>query len=122
MTSKYRNVKTIVDGKIFDSKREAARYCELKLLAKSRVICSLKLQPKFILQEAFRDERVGVTKSGKSKMVRAIEYTADFQYMETATGRVIVEDVKSPASKTQAYEIRKRLFLKRFPKLDFREV
>ena len=35
-TSKYHNKKTVVDNIKFDSKLEANRYCELKLLRKSR--------------------------------------------------------------------------------------
>ena len=34
--SKYNAKKTIVDGHPFDSKREAERYCELKLFFKSK--------------------------------------------------------------------------------------
>ena len=32
---KYRSKRTVIDGITFDSKKEANRYCELKLLEKS---------------------------------------------------------------------------------------
>ena len=32
VTSKYRNKKTVVDGITFDSKKEANRYCQLKMM------------------------------------------------------------------------------------------
>ena len=117
---KYGNVKTEVDGHKFDSKKEAKRYGELKELLKAGKIERLVIHPRFILQEAFRDERVGKRKDGTPGTVRQIAYTADFKYHEN--GRVVVEDVKSPASKTTSYVIRKALFLKRYPSVDFREI
>lgn len=41
--SKYRAVKTEVDGMTFASKKEAARYCELKMLEKAKQIRNLKI-------------------------------------------------------------------------------
>ena len=67
--SKYRNRKTIHDGITFDSKGEANRYCELKILERAGEISDLTLQPKFTLQESFK-------KNGKTH--RAITYIADF--------------------------------------------
>jgi hypothetical protein len=46
---KYRNTPTVVDGIRFDSKREARRYQELKLLEKAGEIHALELQPVFPL-------------------------------------------------------------------------
>src|SRR5574344_1314908 len=46
---KYRSKRTVVDGITFDSKKEANRYCELKLLEKSGEIKNLELQKKFVL-------------------------------------------------------------------------
>ena len=45
--NKYKAVKTTIDGITFDSKREAKRYTELKLLEKSGMITHLELQPKY---------------------------------------------------------------------------
>src|SRR5690606_369436 len=47
--SKYRNVRTTVDGITFDSKREAERYGELKTMEAAGVISDLELQPRFPL-------------------------------------------------------------------------
>ena len=46
---KYRNEKVIVDGISFDSKKEAARYRELKMLERSGAISGLKMQVPFEL-------------------------------------------------------------------------
>ena len=43
--SKYKAVKTEVDGITFDSKKEAKRYSELKILEKAGHITHLELQP-----------------------------------------------------------------------------
>lgn len=47
--SKYKNIKVMVDGIKFDSKAEARRYAELKLMEDTGHIKELKLQPKFEL-------------------------------------------------------------------------
>lgn len=97
--SKYRAIKTTIDGITFDSRKEAKRYSELKLLQRANEIKELKLQVPFILVD-------------KSKHGRAIKYIADFTYYEG--DRFIVEDVKSPASKTPVYELKKRLMAERY--------
>ena len=44
---KYRNIKTEIDGIKFDSKKEAKRYSELKMLESASAINQLELQPQF---------------------------------------------------------------------------
>lgn len=109
---KYRNEPRTIDGIRFDSKAEARRYAELKLLERAGAITELRLQPRYTLLDKYTN--------GKGKRIRAITYTADFEYREK--GKTIVEDVKSPASKTQAYQLRKKLFEKRHHPLTIREV
>src|ERR1035437_2705287 len=53
--SKYGARKKEVDGHVFDSSREAARYIELKALQISGIIWNLTLQPSYVLQDAFTD-------------------------------------------------------------------
>ena len=110
--NKYRNCKTVLDGICFDSKREAERYAELRILMKAGQIKDLILQPVFELQGKFRC---------RSKNYSAITYKADFQYTETATGMVVVEDVKG--METEAFKIKKKLFLRKYgDNIDFRIV
>ena len=109
---KYNARKTTLDGITFDSKAEADRYAALKLLVKGREITNLQLQPSFILQDSF-------TRDGKK--IRAIEYVADFAYIEA--DKIVVEDVKGgKATMTEAYKLKRKLFLYRFPEIDFREI
>lgn len=105
--SKYHNIKTEVDGIKFDSKREASRYCELKLLQKGGVISSLKLQPRFLLLDAFEDAR-GVKH-------RKVEYVADFTYFED--GKEIVEDVKGML--TDVFKLKVKFFLNQYRHITF---
>ena len=104
---KYGNKKTVVNGIVFDSKRESERYEELMLLQAAGKIRGLKLQPEYTIQEAF------MTADGER--LRAIRYRADFSY-ERETGPdcygftywiPVVEDVKG--FRTKEYELKKKL-------------
>ncbi len=105
MYNKYHNKKTIIDGISFDSKAEAARYCQLKLMVRAGIIDNLKLQPKYLLQEAF-------VKNGKK--IQAINYIADFEYIEN--GKTVIEDVKGV--KTKEFSLKLKMFQYRYPDLD----
>ena len=94
--SKYRAVRTEVNGITFASKREAKRFCELKMLEKAGEVINLELQPRFDLEVL----------SPIGEVVKIGRYTADFRYQHFL--REVVEDVKSPASRTEAYMLRKR--------------
>jgi len=99
--SKYGARPEVVDGYRFDSRREAARYRELRILERLGVIRDLELQPRYpIVVRELKDVALWITCG---------HYTADFRYLETETGAVAVEDVKSKATRTTAYRLRKRL-------------
>lgn len=97
----YINKKIVVDGIKFDSKKEARRYQQLKILERNKEISDLELQPKFELVG-------GVKFSGDARAKPAVRYFADFAYTDTATGKRIVEDVKSPVTKEKPYYKMKR--------------
>ena len=105
-TKKYKNQKVSYDGIIFDSKKEAGRYAELKLLEEAGEIKNLELQKTFTLIPAQRGE------DGKV-MERACTYKADFVYNERIPGgwRLVVEDVKGV--RTDVYKIKRKLMLER---------
>ena len=54
--NKYHNTKTKVNDITFDSKLEAKRYTELKLLEKNGLIKDLKLQPVYELIPSFKKD------------------------------------------------------------------
>lgn len=88
----------------FDSKKEARRYDELSLLLKAGKIRDLRLQVEFTLQGAY-------TTPGGNR-IRAIRYLADFTYEEH--GELVVEDVKSKATMTRVYAIKKKLLYEKY--------
>ena len=98
--SKYGNQKTIVDGITFDSRKEARRYSELKLLQKAHKIYDLQRQVRYELQPKFRDM--------DGNVVQGIYYVADFTYFKD--GVKIIEDVKSEATrKDKVYLLKKKM-------------
>lgn len=101
--SKYRSQKTVVDGITFDSKHEAQRYAELKLLERAGKITDLQLQRSFTLIGTQRD------KDGKV-IERPVTYKADFVYKDK-TGAMVVEDTKAPPTRTKDYVIKRKLML-----------
>jgi hypothetical protein len=107
---KYNAKKVQLDGKTFDSEKEANKYLELKLLKRAGKIKEFELQPKFELQPAFKDRN--------DKLIRAIIYKADFR-VTYPNGRVEVIDTKGKA--TKEYLIKKKLFLYRYPDIIFIE-
>ena len=128
MRSKYGARKTVVDGITFDSKKEANRYRELKLLERAGEICCLRLQVPFELIPAQYEETGEVytkgANKGKPKRGRCIEkavmYIADFVYYNSDATVRTVEDVKG--MRTPDYIIKRKLFRWRYPDYDFREV
>ena len=95
--NKYRNIKTTTsDGITHDSIKEANRWCELKLLERAGKIQHLQRQVKYALIP-------------KQDGERAVEYIADFVYHED--GKLVVEDTKSPATRTKEYIIKRKLML-----------
>lgn len=115
---KYGNIKTVVDGIVFDSIREAQRYQYLKLLEDAGDISNLRLQVKYELIPTQRETCTAVytkgSKKGLQKLGRVLEkecsYIADFVYEEN--GETVVEDVKG--RRTEVYNIKKKLMLYRY--------
>jgi hypothetical protein len=103
--SKYRAVKTVVDGITFDSKLEATRYAHLLTLQRCGQISELELQPKF-----------SIDVNG----IHICNYFADFMYKKD--GVYITEDVKSPASRTPQYRLKIKLVNALYPSAKIVEI
>lgn len=89
--SKYRNIKTMYYGILFDSKKEADRYLKLREMLDEGKITDLQLQVAY-----------PVIING----VKICDYRADFEYY-TNDGTRVVEDVKG--MKTPVYNLKKKL-------------
>ena len=101
--NKFGNRKVVTADGVFDSQKEYERWCELKLMQKAKIIAGLRRQEPFYLIPVQRDP---VTK----KMIeRECKYVADFVYAQD--GKLVVEDVKSSATKTPEYKIKRKLML-----------
>jgi hypothetical protein len=109
--SKYRSRKTTVDGVTYDSAKEARRGAELRLLERAGAISDLRTQEKFVL--------IPPQKRNGKVVERPVTYIADFVYTEN--GQTVVEDVKTPATRTPQYVIKRKLLLWEFG-LQVREV
>ena len=90
--NKYHAKKQTVDGIVFDSKREAARYAELKLLECAGEIGDLEVHPVFPI---------------KVNEMRVCTYEGDFSYHDRRTGLQGTEDVKGV--RTPLYRLKKKL-------------
>lgn len=93
---KYGNVKTIVDGKTFDSKREADRYILLKAREAAGEISHLELQPSFKLYG--RNGPI-LIKSKRYPNGRHATYRADFAYFCPVREKRVIEDSKGVRTK-----------------------
>lgn len=98
-TNKYGNKKTEVDGIRFDSKKEAKRYLELKVLESAGEISDLRRQVKY---ELIPSQRI----NGKV-VERKVEYIADFVYLRD--GETVVEDTKG--IRTKDYILKRKMML-----------
>ena len=94
--AKYNNTKIRVDGRLFDSKAEAARWQELQMLERAGEITELERQVEYELIP-------------KQKGERAVKYIADFRYVDHE-GKTVVEDTKGV--KTPVWIIKRKLMLR----------
>ena len=108
--NKYSNIKVEMDGETFDSRKEARRYYELKLLEKAGEIKNLQRQVKFVLIPSQYEEVIDTKGKPKQKCIeRECAYIADFQYQDAHTGELVVEDTKGV--RTKEYIIKRKLML-----------
>lgn len=85
--NKYNAQRVEYDGFTFDSKAEADRWRQLKLLQSAGEICGLKRQVSIPL---FGRDGPIMTDSGKNQRT----YKADFVYVDNALGVTVIEDKK----------------------------
>lgn len=84
--NKYSAERITVQGITFDSKKEAKRFGELRLLQRAGAITDLQYQVPIPL----------MGRDGPLKGIsgRALTYRADFTYLDIATGQTVIEDAK----------------------------
>ena len=110
--SKYKAVKTTVDGITFDSKKEAKRYTELKLLEKAGMITHLELQPTYeiiingVKVCSYRPDFRYFTVRAEEREHTKFQRRMDSANQERDPEGQIVEDVKG--YKTPLYRLKKK--------------
>jgi hypothetical protein len=95
--SKYSNQKVTVDGISFDSKKEAARYNELRAMLQAGLIHSLKVHPVFPIVH---------------NETRICDVELDFAYTNNDKRFPLIrvyEDVKSAGTNTAMSRLKRRL-------------
>lgn len=110
--NKYHAKKIEVDGEIFDSKREAARYIELQYLQRAGKISGLQRQKKFVLIPAQYEPESTGPRGGRIKgklLEREVAYYADFVYFDEEEKDFVIEDTKGV--RTKDYIIKRKLLL-----------
>lgn len=110
--NKYKNTKVVVEGIVFQSKREANRYQELSLLERVGAIKNLKRQVKYTLipsqyEKIWNPQKKAFVR-GKC-LERECSYVADFVYVDVKSGEVVVEDVKG--FRTPEYILKRKMLL-----------
>lgn len=103
--SKYHAKKTAVDGITFDSRKEANRWTELRLMEKAGMIKNLERQKRYELTPTQRDPETGKV------IERASYYVADFVY-EDEDGNTVIEDSKG--MRTDVYILKRKIMLARY--------
>ena len=92
--SKFNNRKVEIDGYKFDSIKESKRYLLLRYRLALGEITDLRIHPRIPL--IVNGQKIG-------------HYVGDFQYLEN--GKLILEDVKTEATKTAVYQLKKKILL-----------
>ena len=103
--SKFGSLKAMVNDIVFDSVMEARYYVHLLHEKSSKLVTNINLQVKFELMPQYIDEC--------GKTVKPITYVADFTYIDTATKKVHIVDVKGV--ETPEFKIKWKLLGYLFP-------
>lgn len=101
--NKFHAKKTLVNGREYDSRSEANRACELRMLERRGFIRNLREQVPFVLIDK---------QSGEYRKERPLIYKADFVYEQMqgdGSFKQIVEDNKG--HRTKDYIIKRKLML-----------
>jgi hypothetical protein len=110
---KYRNQKTIVDGIIFDSKKEADYYMQLKILKQNGNIIDFLRQVPFLLHEYYFSPTDGP--------VRPIYYIADFVVIKRDPNKFVkleIHEVKGKWTKEAIFK--RKMFQRKYLEYEFK--
>lgn len=110
--SKYHSQKVSIAEEIFQSKKEARRWLELKNMEANGLISGLQRQKKFVLIPAQYEPDTKGPRGGRIKgklLEREVAYYADFVYFDEHEKDFVIEDTKGV--RTKDYIIKRKLLL-----------
>ena len=118
MGTKYKSKSIIIDGIVFQSKKEGRRWTELRMLERAGEITNLQRQVPYLLIPEQRAPSTEVYKKGSRAgqpkpgpvLERRVVYIADFVYQEN--GETVVEDAKG--MRTKDYVLKRKMMLYRY--------
>ena len=103
--NKYGAKPVVVSGYAYRSKRELKRHTELQLLERAGLITELRREVPF--------ELLGRQQRDDGSIEQPVTYVADYVYRDREKGdQLVVEDVKSKATRTRDYIIKRKLMLR----------
>jgi len=111
--NKFQNQKTEVNGITFDSKLEADRFQQLKLMELAGEITNLRLQVEFQIFQGYINPDTG-------EKTKSSNYVGDFMYTDIHEHKVIVEDTKG--IETPDFKLKWKLVQSQYPQYEFRKV
>lgn len=100
--SKFKSERVKVDGILFDSKKEAEYYLNLKLLVKAGAIQGFCRQPRFVV--TYGDDNT-----------KATEYVADFIVLNNDDTYKIVD---TKGVKTKEFKLKMKALHEKYPELE----
>jgi len=89
------------DGILFHSRVMLVRYQDLKFLELTGAITDLKIRPRYTLIEEY---------SFDGQQYKEIKFRAEYEYYDTVTGRIVIEDYKTSYN-TARERLLKQLFI-----------
>jgi len=112
--SKWHNKPVVHDGIKFASTQEGSYYLYLKQLQENHEISNLRMQVPYEIIPAIWGTKIQhlktKTKEKKYSIQKATHYVADFVYIDTATGKEHVVDVKGKtAPLTEGFKLKQKL-------------
>lgn len=103
--NKYGAQPVVVNGQAYRSKRELKRHAELQMLERAGLIAELRREVPF--------ELLGRQQRDDGGVEQPVTYVADYVYRDRERGGcLVVEDVKSKATRTRDYIIKRKLMLR----------
>lgn len=110
--NKHNAQKVTLDGITLASKLEARRYTQLRAMEQAGDITNLRVHPAYEILHAWTQL------DGKGTRIQCVKYEGDFEYVEPATRKHVVEDTKG--QDTPESKMKRKFFMSKYPEIELR--